>query len=202
MLLFYQTTLYSLSLLADPKEMSLLKWIFFNQYIKVFSGWDNGCRKKMLRYCQCFVAPFLPTPVSLQFLFKSKVWGGGYVYIVKRKKKFCFRWLVFLFLKKRISVLSEKDYVYERLKFTWMVLRHGIVNCKSKLFTQFSKDWNGSLWSLRREEVTNHSADWHFNSLLYSDVLLQLLLSLFYIWRVWGGFIVILIPSTFKTLLS
>lgn len=79
-----------------------------------------------------------------------------------------------------------------------MVLRLGIVNCKSKLFTQFSKDWNGSLWSLRREEVTNHSADWHFNSLLYSDVLLQLLLSLFCIWRMWGGFIVIPIPSAFK----
>lgn len=79
-----------------------------------------------------------------------------------------------------------------------MVLRLGIVNCKSKLFTQFSKDWNESLWPLRREEVTNHSADWHFNSLLYSDVLLQLLLSLFCIWRMWGGFIVILIPSAFK----
>lgn len=145
--------------------------------------------------------PFFP-PQSL-FNFYSKVrFGGGVMFTSLRKKKFCFRWLVFLFLKKRISVLSEKDYVYERLKFTWMVLRHGIVNCKSKLFTQFSKDWNGSLWSLRREEVTNHSADWHFNSLLYSDVLLQLLLSLFYIWRVWGGFIVILIPSTFKTLLS
>lgn len=81
-----------------------------------------------------------------------------------------------------------------------MVLRQGIVNCKSELFTQFSKDWNGSLWSLRREEVADHSADWHFNSLLYSDVLLQLLLSLFYIWRVWGDFIVIPIPSAFKTL--
>lgn len=81
-----------------------------------------------------------------------------------------------------------------------MVLRHSIVNCKSELFTQFSKDWNGSLWSLRREEVTHHSADWHFNSLLYSDVLLQLLLSLFFIWRVWGGFVVVPIPSAFKTL--
>ena len=55
-----------------------------------------------------------------------------------------------------------------------------------------------SLWPLRREEVTNHSADWHFNGLLYSDVLLQLLLSLFRIWRMWGGFIVIPIPSAFK----
>lgn len=48
------------------------------------------------------------------------------------------------------------------------------------------------------EEVTNYSADWHFNSLLYSDVLLQLLLSLFCIWRMWGGFIVTPIPSAFK----
>lgn len=104
----------------------------------------------------------------------------------------------FPFFKSSCSV--RKKTVYERLKFTWMVLRHGIVNCKSELFTQFSKDWNGSLWSPRREEVTDHSADWHFNSLLYSDVLLQLLLSLFYIWRVLGGFIVIPIPSAFKTL--
>lgn len=102
----------------------------------------------------------------------------------------------FFFL--RVAILSENDYIYERAKFTWMVLRLGIVNCKSKLFTQCSKDWNGSLWSLRREEVTNHSADWHFNSLLYSDVLLQLLLSLFCIWRMWGGFIVTPIPSAFK----
>lgn len=130
----------------------------------------------MLKFCQCFVPPLFP-PFFLNFY--SEV--SFLFLIIKRKRKFYFRWLIFrfLFFVLRVAVLSKKDYVTEQLKFTWMVLRHGIVNCKSKLFIQFSKDWNGSLWSLRREEVTDHSAAWHFNSLLYSDVLLQLLLSLF-----------------------
>lgn len=67
-------------------------------------------------------------------------------------------------------------------------------------FYQFSRDWSGSLQSLGRQEVAQHSEDWHFNSLLYTDVLLQLLLSLFYIWRAWGGFVVVPIPSAFKIL--
>lgn len=142
----------------------------------------------MLKCCQCFVL--------LQFLFKSKV--CIFKLIIKKKRNFTLDGWFSFFL--RVAVLLEKDLFYERLKFTWMVLRRGIVSCKSKLFTQFSKDWNGSLWSLRREEVADHSADWHFNSLLHGDVLLQLLFSLFYICRAWGGFIVIPIPSAFKTL--
>lgn len=94
---------------------------FFLSPYNVFSVWNNDCREKMLKCCQCFVL--------LQFLFKSKV--CIFKLIIKKKRNFTLDGWFSFFL--RVAVLLEKDLFYERLKFTWMVLRRGIVSCKSKL---------------------------------------------------------------------
>lgn len=126
MLLFYRATYYSLSLFwQTSKKWAYCRWIFLKPIYEFCLVEVMIVRRKCWSIDSALWLPFRP---SLNVYSKVRIF-----YIFNQEKgKFHFRWSFSCFFL-RADLLSEKEYVYERLKFTWMVLRQCIVNCKSKL---------------------------------------------------------------------